>query len=325
MKHLNDIHNIDFISLPAIENGILVNGFARGSMGIVTALKNLNILPIWMGQQSDISISFSHPYWYDELDRKIKIGFTPWESTKFPNETWTQRMNAMDVIWAPTPWVKYIFEENGVKVPVIVAQEGLDSENVTLTKRTVDGPFTFVHVGEPAVRKGGGLVLEAFKKVFSRKKDVRLVIKALKESGLRTTMKSVTIDTELLPVSGVNKLYQNSHCLVYPSSGEGFGRIPLEAMGSGLPTILTPYSGMQVFSEFGIELGYKIGPTGDSFNRGEWAHPNFEDICEKMLYVYQNYDKVAEDAFKNGAIVREKFPYDKGIIEALDETVNLQF
>ena len=325
MKLLNKITNIDFYSLPAIENGILMNGFARGGMGIITALKNLNINPIWMGNESDISISFTHPFWYDSSTRKLKIGYTPWESTKFPNQGWTELMNSMDVIWATTPWVKEVYKANGVTVPIYVAQEGLDAENVSLSKRTLGGPFTFLHVGEPAKRKGGQLVLDAFKKVFGRNKDVHLVIKALKGTELKTSAKNITIDTNLLTIPEVDNLYHSSHCLVYPSSGEGFGRIPIEAIGSGLPTILTPYSGMEVFSEYGIELKYTVGPTGDDFNRGEWAFPDFEDICEKMRYVYENYDKVAEAAFSNAKIVREKFPYDQGIIDALDRTVEEHF
>lgn len=324
MKRLNELvgDTVDFVSFPAVENGVLLNGFAKGGYLIVRTLKENDILPIFMGTGSKLSISFAQPNYYDSFSTRFRVAFTPWESTQLPNPYWVDTMNLMDTIWAPTPWVRQVFRDSGVVVPIEVAQEGIDPNEHTVTDhKNVSGPFTFIHVGEPAVRKNGKMVVDAFKRTFGRNDDVRLVIKAMKTTEIQTTSKRIDIDTSVMTTAQMDKLYQKVHCMVYPSSGEGFGRIPIEAMASGLPVILTPYSGMEVFSQYGIELDYTVGPTGDPFNKGEWAHVDFDSLCEKMRYAYESYDTVAERAYQNAPLVRESFPYDAGILSALFKTL----
>jgi glycosyltransferase involved in cell wall biosynthesis len=106
------------------------------------------------------------------------------------------------------------------------------------------------------------------------------------------------------------------HCLVYPSHGEGFGLIPLQAIATGMPTILTDWSALDEFSEYGIKLDYKIGPTGPGFyyGLGEWAEPSFDDLCIKMESVYNMYGGYAEDAYNNALSVRSDERFDWNII-----------
>lgn len=320
MKLANKVEQVDWFSYPAIENGVLLNGFGRGGYYAVRALVNYGLRPLMWNNNSEVSISFCHPEWYTGgqfIKGQFKIGFTPWESTVI-RPSWADRMNAMDLIWAPTPWVRDVYLANGITTPVDVALEGIDPDEHTLFHREEPEVFWFLHVGEPAVRKNAKMVLDAFLKVFRRNDRVRLLIKGMKVSSVHTKSKRVEINLAPLQVMEMDALYQKMHCLVYPSQGEGFGRIPLEAMASGMPTILTPYSGMEVFSDFGIPLEYEVGPTNDDFNLGEWAYPDFDDLCEKMKWVYENYEQVSTLAYGNAEIVRREFTYDAGISRALD-------
>jgi glycosyltransferase involved in cell wall biosynthesis len=46
-------------------------------------------------------------------------------------------------------------------------------------------------------------------------------------------------------------------------------------------------------------------------NAGEWAEPSFDDLCDKMLYVTKNYDKVAEHTYEGSLKVAKKFTWEK--------------
>lgn len=315
MSSSNQPKTVDFFSYPAVENGILLNGYARGGWYIIKAFQELGYKSLWLGDESKFSVSFCQPYMYDKNEKHLRVGYTPWESTRV-SPHWIEMMNEMDIIWTSSSWVADVFRSNGVKVPVEVAREGINPEEHTLTRREFPEEFTFLHVGEPARRKNAAMVIEAFRSVFPRKKNVKLVVKALKETELTSRSSRVVIDKSTLTLPQVDELYQRSHCLVYPSSGEGFGRIPLETMASGMPTILTPYSGMTEFSDYGIPVDYTVGPTKDPFNIGDWAHPKFSDLCEKMLYVYENYDAVSNTAYENAQKIRKEFIYSKGIKQA---------
>lgn len=40
-------------------------------------------------------------------------------------------------------------------------------------------------------------------------------------------------------------LLRKAHCLLFPSSGEGFGLPPREAMATGIPVILAGFAGLE--------------------------------------------------------------------------------
>ena len=44
---------------------------------------------------------------------------------------------------------------------------------------------------------------------------------------------------------------------------------------------------------------------------GEWAEPDFDDLCDKMLYVVKNYDKVASDTFDGAKYINKNLTWEK--------------
>src|SRR5205807_7448785 len=63
-------------------------------------------------------------------------------------------------------------------------------------------------------------------------------------------------------------LYQNAHCYLQPSRGEGFGLQPLQALACGIPTILTDAHGHKDFAHLGLGLSSKMAKA-DYFIYGD--------------------------------------------------------
>jgi len=102
----------------------------------------------------------------------------------------------------------------------------------------------------------------------------------------------------------MRKLLQRSDCFVFPTRGEGFGLPPSEAMTTGLPTIVTTWSGPVGYSdpEDTLELTYTMqrskdfdGIYKDYFEPGEtsgnWAEPSLEQLRSAMRWCFEHRDQ----------------------------------
>jgi glycosyltransferase involved in cell wall biosynthesis len=100
-------------------------------------------------------------------------------------------------------------------------------------------------MGEPAPRKGGQMVFDTFSEVFGINENATLTIKAhgyntvrgrriYQTSEASPNSRSLELDTYQLV-----DLVQRHDVLLYPSYGEGFGLIPLQAMVTGMPVVCT--------------------------------------------------------------------------------------
>lgn len=320
-----DFHEISFYGVPP-SNGP-TDGYSYASLKTIQALKAIGISVPWRHDKSPTSISFCQPEWYSSAPEQFKIGYTPWESTAIPKH-WVPMMNAMDMIWTTSEFCKDVFISNGVEQDIIVVPHGIDEHDFSLSKRTVNDGFYFLHIGEPAVRKGGQMVVDAFLEVFGDDEDTHLIVKA---NGYATCRirdpfgpvdkhPRITLITDLVNISELNALYNRCHALVYPSNGEGFGLIPFQGAATGMPVITAIWGGIKEFGEFCIPIDYKVGPSAHDYHLGEWAHPDFDSLCRTMYEVRLNFERFAENAFLGALTLRRAFRWDKLISKGLHET-----
>jgi hypothetical protein len=51
--------------------------------------------------------------------------------------------------------------------------------------------------------------------------------------------------------------------------------------------------------------------AGRYSNAGEWGEPIFDDLCDKMLYVANNYDEVAAKTYASALHINENMTWEK--------------
>jgi glycosyltransferase involved in cell wall biosynthesis len=115
-------------------------------------------------------------------------------------------------------------------------------------------------------------------------------------------------------VKDLSMLLWNCDCFVFPSKAEGYGLPPREAMATSIPTIIVDFSALSDISDDNISFPIRTKERSPAiFDKniadmhnfgknifGKWANPSQEELMEKMLFIYNNYDK-AIDVGKRGA------------------------
>jgi glycosyltransferase involved in cell wall biosynthesis len=242
-------------------NGTATHGYGVAALGMIKSLESLGHTVARNDPTAPVEIAFCQPYLWDWSSKdSYKIGYVPWESTSLP-ESWIGPMLTTDEIWTTSPWCQRVFDKHGFP-DVHIFQHGIETtgdDGWTRKRRRPEGrPIRFLHIGEPAPRKGGQLVYDTFVEAFGDRTDVSLTIKAHEYNSVRGltpltvaadgnvyvdpsagSQKNVKLLTDEMSVFDLIDLVRRHDVLVYPSWGEGFGLIPLQAMVTGMPTICT--------------------------------------------------------------------------------------
>jgi len=304
------------------------NGFGYAGYNIKKSLTNLGHEVSFQDPSADIQIDFSHPLYYSDATGQYKIGYSPWESSSLP-EGWLEGFDSVNEVWTPSLQCKKWFENAGVTKPIHVYPHGVEKE-WTPRKRIVSRTVRFLHVGEPAPRKGGQMALEAFRTAFGSKDDVHLTIKSNGHSGVRAytsnfhrggprsilgpvedVYQNVTLLDRKLSTEELIGLYHSNHVLVYPSWGEGFGLIPLQALATGMPTICT--SAWAPYDDFlgELSLNSKEYPSPwPEMHPGMMFKPDFDHLVELYRYTYDNIDELADSFHESAPVVHSQYNWD---------------
>lgn len=262
-------------------------GYGTAGFKMVTSLQQLGHEVPFDDASAPVQISWNPPHWYRFHEGQYRIGYTPWESTELP-DGWVKAMNDCDEVWATSEWVGNVYEMAGVKKPIHVYEHGLD-HFWQPKKRQSGDVIKFLHMGEPALRKGGQMAVEAFRAVFGDREDVHLTIKAYHQHFLRVwkdgkittpdkAYNNVTVITEQMHLNELLELYYEHDVLIYPSYGEGFGFIPLQALGTGMPVVST--ASWAPYKKYLTE--YSIGERRDrsiwALHPGDVLYPDYVDV-----------------------------------------------
>lgn len=267
------------------------NGYGNAGFQLIRALQSQGYEVPFNDETAEIQVSFCQPTHYKFHEGQYKIGYTPWESTELP-DGWLEKMNACDEIWATSEWVAKVYSKAGVSVPIYVVHHGLDPKWKPGPKE-YDKVTHFFHHGEPALRKGGQMTLDAFRAAFGDREDVHLTFKANSQHYLRAwkdgafslpDYNNVTIITKLMFEDELVDLYHQMDCMVYPSYGEGFGLIPLQALGTGMPVIAScDWAPYKSFINFRVNSRSErsVWPV----HPGNMLFPDFDDLklCMKVF------------------------------------------
>lgn len=313
------------------ENLQTSNGYGVAGYNIVTSLQNLGHRIRFQNPAAPLEFAFVQPdrvEWSSPDARHVL--YVPWESDKIPAE-WARGIESADELWTTSDKCKEWFEKNGYPVTTVYPH-GIN-KMWTPKRRESRGLLKFLAVGEPAVRKNGQMIYDAFVEAFGDQTDVLLTIKAHSMSTVRdknnvlpqNVHKNVRVITSEYDDEKMVILHHQHHVAITASSGEGFGLIPLQSMATGMPTICVPdWAHYAKYIPPGLRLpASKVGSPWPDLHPGNVYWPDQDALVNILRDVYDNYQNYSEMAFKMAPVIVRKFDWDKLTQEAFANVTTL--
>lgn len=289
------------------------NGYGFATKNIVTALRKLGYQVTYNDASADVHFHFDQPQWLKKPREDIyTIIYHPWESTQLL-EGWADIMNTADEVWTPSPIIADWYQKfAGIEKDVYVYEHGVSSE-WSLYRRPKDSKVRFLHVGGEALRKGGKETMRAFKENFSDVKNTELNMKMIQPNWNVKMGERINIIKDHYQIRNLVRLYRVNQIFVYPSYGEGFGMNPLQAMSTGMPTIISagwaPYERF-THPELLVKTTMVDSPWPD-YHPGKVLEPDLDSLGRSMKYAYDNYPEVLEFAIEKTPEIREYYDWTK--------------
>lgn len=256
-----------------------------------------------------------HPDFKKFYDHQYKIQGTHLEATEVWDH-WIHAMNSVDEIWVGNYFAKNSILNSGINTPTYVFEMGID-DMWKPKERGSNRQIKFLHVDSGSPRKRSDMAQEAFSKAFRHRADVTLTLKyhGHEESrgfGISSMLvpphENIKYIYETYSQEQMVKLYQDHDVLVYPSEGEGFGFIPLQALATGMPVISTgdwcsysKYLGSNIIES-------NIGPTKHTgYSKGSVVLPELDSLVFLMRKVVDNFDTERKYYFDQAPLVYEEY------------------
>lgn len=293
---------------------------------------------------SPIQMFYMEPEWYNQItmtdlrapgfrkfyDNQYKIYGTHLEATKVWSH-WIEPMNAVDEIWVGNYFARDAVLNSGITTPTYVFEHGIDDMWLP-KKRNPDGPIRFLHVDSDSPRKRADLVEEAFVQLFKNRKDVTITFKHHGDSNggimsvnsllRRGNEQNIYRIYETITQEQMVELFHSHDILIYPSEGEGFGFIPLQALATGMPVISTGrwcsyerYLGSNVIQS-------KLGPTRHTgYDHGEVVLAEYESLLYLMKNAVDDFEHQSEYFFNQADAVYEDYNWQKRCDDMLNSAI----
>lgn len=297
-------------------------------------------------QASDVTVFFM-PTDYPKRFGGRKIIWYVFDLTKLAENEEKHLMECYDSIWTPSEWGRQILLQHGLPYSKIqVMPEGVNPD-IFSPKDELNNPnrkFRILQVGKFETRKSYQESVAGIHMAFAGRDDVEYVVKCDWMAGYKSIEHPVAISTlqhsgcSTIIVKGnasdaeMAQLYRSADVFLFPSKGEGWGLPAIEALASGVPTIVTCYSGQSEYLKSipggYLDVDYVLKPmdcieTQSRFlrkdeNWGLWAVPNVEDIAEKLETVYANREQWRKKALHSSRIISETFSWSNCAKRVLD-------
>jgi glycosyltransferase involved in cell wall biosynthesis len=262
---------------------------------------------------------------------QYKIQMTQWESTLAP-ASWRDFAKNYDEFWTANHFGAGALTAAGIpEQKVHVFEHGVDANVWTKERRGQNGKVRFLHVDSDNPRKRSDLALLAFKNEFGEDPNFELTLKySLRKTLYYDAFPTSTVDwsdpkvmekhgnwegnvrriEEIISEQDLVRLFHHHDILVYPSEGEGFGLIPLQALATGMPTICTGrWPSYERFLR-GNVIDSDLAPSTVMHHYpGFCAIPSVESLQALMRKVASNLENQSSDFFDQAAKVAEDYDW----------------
>jgi FkbM family methyltransferase len=273
-----------------------------------------------------VLVEMNNHYFYEDYDG-YKIAYNVWESNRYPDDFFN-RLFYFDEVWVPTEWQFESLVEQGYPSDKIrVVPEGVD---VNVFKPIDNIPqkekLRFLHFGRWDYRKSTTEIIKTFGDTFWNNDEVELVCcveNPYAYDGFKSTQERVdhyglnypnVRYIDFLSREDYIKYLQEGDVFVSCARSEGWNLPLIEAMACGTPSIYSDWGGQLQFAK-GKGIPIKISHLrqaniSDKDMPGEYCEPNFNDLSEKLLYVYNHIENERIRAVLHSKIIHRKFNWD---------------
>ena len=282
------------------------------------------------GRKIHIILNPVNHYYFEDSYNGIKIAYVVWESTLFPDKFF-KNLLTYDQLWVPSEWQKNnIIRQGFDSKKVFVVPEGIDDDILKIDSFELSPssqPFTFLISGRWEYRKFTREIIQSFIDVFGDDKNVKLLLNVDNPFDLYKLSTNEKLDKYNLSHSNIEiieflsrekylQLLKNVNVFLSCSRGEGWNRPLQEVVALGIPCICSNY-GAQL--EFITESVVKIRVKEQDANLneetstipGQWCEPDQNDLKEKMLLIYKNYEEIRKKAIIDSKILREEYTWER--------------
>jgi glycosyltransferase involved in cell wall biosynthesis len=247
-----------------------------------------------------IGIIKTPPSFFHFNKSQVRIGYTMVENTKIGGD-WIKQCNEMDAIFVPSKYLMEVFKSSGVKVPVYAVRQGVNNKNYQYFDRPERNIFTFGSVGYMDDRKNWQAMVQAFISEFDKDEPVRLLLKNSNPmfGYWLPNDPRIKIVNKTYTLGEMNRYYYCLDCFLFPSRAEGAGQPPREAMCTGLPVIMTNWSGLADVCDkrynYPIEpVAIDVPDTRGAEQPGFQARVDIAELMYWMRYVYEHQKEAKE-------------------------------
>lgn len=305
------------------------DGYGVASDTLVAELKRLGVYISRSQDDQDIGVLFHNPYSILQMPNKYRIIYTMFESTKIPDD-WTEYLKAADMVLVPSTWCAEVFARSGIETKVLPLgyNHRVFSYKKREVKRKSHETFNFLHYNAYNLRKGFVELIKAFTAEFEPDEPVKLILKTtLKKCPIPfppSQYPNVEVIEGSISDTQLVDLCHRSDAFVLPSRGEGFGIPPLEAMATGLPTIVPNAHGISEY--FDKDYMYEVNVKGEcpaAYSRYKGVDTGKMFLCDvahlrqQMRYVYEHQEEAIEKGRKASEYVKN-WTFEKTAIKLKD-------
>lgn len=240
---------------------------------------------------------------YFERKSDLFFIYTMFESTEIPNE-WLEWADFFDGFIVPSDWNAEVFRKAGITKPIHIIPLGIKTEDWPIQKRDYTGEFNIIWQGTAyGDRKAGEYdvddptnmtVVRIFKKMNLPNSQLTLKLNPYYFKHKTEFDLPLNIDPPIRTIGmkysqeQMLDLLKRMHLSIYPSTGEGFGLIPLEHMTTGLPVILSNNTAMSQFCDRQFNMPVQCSEICSRYVMGSGYLADEGEIEAYVRWAYEN-------------------------------------
>lgn len=272
------MHDAAVASVPWPSEARAVYAFEDAAVRTFRAAAKRNIARIW-----DLPL----PHWAT-LEHMWQE-----ESAKWPNAMGTaapveppwkkarkdEELHLADVVSVASKFTRDSLESAGCKKAIVDLPYGFPTDQFQARHVKPHGPFTVLAVGTHDLRKGTPYLLEAWRRADLQRAKLRLIGPLRLTDAFLATYRGLFEHVAHVPRALLQQEYSNADLLAFPTLGDGFGLVILEAMSCGTPVLTTRCGG---------------GPECITHGRDGWlvAERDVEALVDVIRWAASERDRV---------------------------------